>query len=100
MFTDRAIAIRCKTALVDPPRQETRTIAFSNASRVMMSRGLRSSSNSLRTAAPARKHSSSFKGSSAGVDELYGRDMPMHSIADAIVFAVYIPPQAPAPGQE
>jgi hypothetical protein len=31
---------------------------------------------------------------------LYGRLMPNVSIADAIVFAVYIPPQAPAPGHE
>ena len=35
-----------------------------------------------------------------GVDELYGRLMPSASAADAIVFAVYMPPQAPAPGQE
>jgi len=26
--------------------------------------------------------------------------MPIVSIADAMVFAVYMPPQAPAPGQE
>ena len=38
-------------------------------------------------------------GSSAGVDELYGSDMPSASIAEAIVLAVYMPPQAPAPGQ-
>lgn len=31
---------------------------------------------------------------------LYGRDIPIASIADAMVFAVYIPPQAPAPGHE
>src|SRR5690606_3617374 len=35
----------------------------------------------------------------AGVEELKGNDIPKASIADAIVFAVYIPPQAPAPGQ-
>jgi len=29
----------------------------------------------------------------------FGRLMPSASIATAIVFAVYIPPQAPAPGQ-
>ena len=94
----RAIAIRCSTALVEPPSAITTTIAFSNAARVMMSRGLRSRSSKLRIAAPARKHSSSLAGSSAGVDELYGSDMPSASIAEAIVFAVYIPPQAPAPG--
>lgn len=31
---------------------------------------------------------------------LYGRDIPSASIADAIVLAVYMPPQAPAPGHE
>jgi hypothetical protein len=31
---------------------------------------------------------------------LYGRDIPIVSIAEAIVLAVYIPPQAPAPGHE
>ena len=97
--TERAIAIRCSTALVEPPSTITTTIAFSKAARVMMSRGLRSSSSRLRIAAPARRHSSSFAGSSAGVDELYGSDMPSASIADAIVFAVYMPPHAPAPGQ-
>ena len=36
----------------------------------------------------------------AGVQEEYGSDMPSASIADAIVLAVYIPPQAPGPGQD
>ena len=64
-----------------------------------MSRGRMSRSSSTRIAAPARKHSSSLPGSSAGVDELSGSDMPSASIAAAIVLAVYMPPQAPAPGQ-
>ena len=97
--TERAIAIRCSTALVEPPSAITITIAFSNASRVMMSRGLRSRSSRLRIAAPAAKHSSSLRGWVAGVDELYGSDMPIASIAVAIVFAVYMPPQPPGPGQ-
>src|SRR3990172_1917851 len=96
----RAIAIKCSTALVDPPSAITTTIAFSNAARVMMSDGFKSSSNNFCIAAPARWHSSAFAGSTAGVEELYGSDMPSASIADAIVFAVYIPPQAPGPGQE
>ena len=33
-------------------------------------------------------------------DALYGSDMPNASIAEAIVLAVYIPPQAPAPGHD
>jgi hypothetical protein len=34
------------------------------------------------------------------VEELYGSDMPSASMADAMVLAVYMPPQAPGPGQE
>ena len=41
-FTLRAMAIRCSTALVEPPSAITTTIAFSNASRVITSRGLMS----------------------------------------------------------
>ena len=36
----------------------------------------------------------------AGIEELYGTLNPRASIALAIVFAVYIPPHAPGPGQE
>ena len=38
-----------------------------------------------------------LRGSSAGVEEEYGRLMPRASIAVAMVLAVYIPPQAPGP---
>ena len=74
------------------------TIAFSNAARVMIMRGVMSFSRRTRIALPAARHSPSFSGSVAGIDELYGSDIPNASIADAIVFAVYIPPHAPAPG--
>src|SRR5487761_2762114 len=67
--TARAIAMRCSTALVDPPSTVTSTMAFSKAARVMMSRGLMSFSSKLRIAAPERTHSSSFSGSSAGVED-------------------------------
>ena len=50
------------------------------------------------TCLPAILHSSFFKGSSAGLLLLYGRLMPIASIALAIVLAVYMPPHAPAPG--
>ena len=86
--------------MVDPPTAMIITSAFSNDFFVTMSRGLRSCSSSDRTAAPARRHSSVFDGSSAGFEELYGSESPSASIAVAIVFAVYIPPHAPAPGHE
>src|SRR5690606_16811047 len=95
-----AIAIRWSTALVDPPSAMTTVMAFSNASRVIISEGLISLSSSSRMALAAWRVSSDFSRLTAGFDEEYGKDMPIASIAEAIVLAVYIPPQAPAPGQE
>ena len=46
-------------------------------------------------ASTARLHSANFNGSAAGVEELYGNERPIASIATAIVLAVYKPPQAP-----
>ncbi len=74
-------------------------MAFSNAFLVTMSFGLMSFSSNKRTASPAFILSTFFSFPKAGFEELYGKDIPKASIADAIVFAVYIPPQAPAPGQ-
>ena len=68
--TERAIAIRCSTALVEPPRIVTTTMAFSKAARVMIALGLMSFSRRLRIASPARRHSSRLPGSSAGVELL------------------------------
>ena len=84
---------------MEPPNADTMTIAFSKASRVMMSRGRRSNSSRFLTAAPTLRHSFFFCSVVAGAEELYGSDIPIASIALAIVLAVYIPPQAPAPGQ-
>jgi hypothetical protein len=64
------MAMRCSTAFVEPPRAITTTIAFSNAARVMMSRGLMSFSSRFKIAFPAAWHSAIFCGSSAGVEEL------------------------------
>ena len=47
---------------------------------------------------PAVWHSEDFSLLRAGLDEEYGKAMPSASMAEAIVLAVYIPPQAPAPG--
>ena len=77
----------------------TTTIAFSNAARRHDVARLDVLLEQTRMAAPARQHSSILPGSSAGIDELYGSDMPSASMAEAIVLAVYMPPQAPAPGQ-
>ena len=73
--------------------------AFSKASRVMIWRGVRSCSNSARIARPTRSVSPRLAVPVAGMDELKGRLMPIASMALAMVLAVYMPPQAPGPGQ-
>jgi len=64
-----AMAIRCRTALVEPPRIMVRTMAFSNAARVMMSRGRMLFSRRRRMAGPTASHSSCFSLYAAGVDD-------------------------------
>ena len=94
-----AIAGRCSAAFVEPPMATTTAIAFSNALRVRMSLGRMSSLSSCSTRLPAQRHSSVRSGASAGIEALNGSAMPSASLAQAIVLAVYIPPQEPAPGQ-
>lgn len=65
-------------------------MAFSNAERVMISRGKIFFSRRLTIAGPMEAHSSRFSGYSAGKDESPGSVIPKASAQDAIVFAVYI----------
>ena len=51
------------------------------------------------TALPLASANPSRRRSTAGGAAEPGSDIPIASAADAIVFAVYIPPQAPSPGQ-
>ena len=53
---------------------------------------------SAQTAAPARRQSSSLASLTASWAELLGRLRPSASIAEAMVLAVYMPPQEPGPG--
>ena len=77
-----------ETVNIPSTRFLTTVMAFSNAFRVIISLGLISFSSSIRMASTARLHSSSFNGSAAGVEELYGNERPMDSMAIAIVLAV------------
>ena len=77
MPSARAIARRCSTRLVDPPSTIPTTIALPNAFRVTMSRGLKVHFQQLVDCFAAATHSSSLAGSSAGVDDEYGRLIPM-----------------------
>ena len=68
-------------------------MAFSNADRVMMSRGRTFFSSSVRMYGPTAAHSCSFSGYAAGYDDELGSVMPRASAHAAIVFAVYICPR-------
>lgn len=93
------MASRCSTALVEPPNAITTAIAFSNASRVMICRAVMPLRSISTTAWPERRANPSRRRSVAGGAALPGNDMPRASAALAIVFAVYMPPHAPSPGQ-
>ena len=98
MFADFAIANRWRTALVEPPKAMTTLIEFSNELFVKISLGLISFSNKLSIAWPTAKQSFFFSSETASCELLPGKLIPKASIADAIVFAVYIPPHEPGPG--
>jgi hypothetical protein len=62
----------------------------------MISLGLISFSNKI-LAFPASRHSCFFSSLRAGLEN-YSKLIPKASMAEDMVLAVYIPPQAPAPG--
>mmetsp|Transcript_65180 Transcript_65180/g.79774 ORF Transcript_65180/g.79774 Transcript_65180/m.79774 type:complete len:207 (-) Transcript_65180:459-1079(-) len=93
-----AMASKCSTALVDPPKAFTMTMAFSKDFFVRMSEGRRFLSSMPFTHFATRWHSARFSGDAAGEELEYGRDKPKASVAVAMVLAVYIPPHAPGPG--
>ena len=95
-----AMASRWSTALVEPPKAMTTAMAFSNASFVMMSRPRDTLAQQLdhgltRTCGRSRRGG----GRSRAARPSPGSDIPIASATEAIVLAVYMPPQAPSPGQ-
>ena len=93
------MASRWSTALVEPPSAMTTAMAFSKAGLVMIWRAVMPWRSRLTTASPERWAKPSRRRSTAGGAAEPGSDMPMASATDAIVLAVYMPPQAPSPGQ-
>ena len=77
----------------------TIAMAFSRDCLVMMSRVVIPWAIKLTTASPDAIAKPSRRRSTAGGAADPGNDIPIASAADAIVFAVYIPPHAPSPGQ-
>ena len=93
------MAIRCSTAFVDPASAMTTVMAFSKASLVMIGARLRRHRRDVPPPRPIARAYASRRESGAGGAADPGNDMPSASAADAIVLAVYMPPQAPSPGQ-
>ncbi|CAB4885298.1 unannotated protein [freshwater metagenome] len=77
----------------------TAVIAFSNAFLVKISRVVIPFAMRLTTAAPDASEYPSRRRSTAGGAAEPGSESPIASPTVAIVFAVYMPPQAPSPGQ-
>ena len=94
-----AMASRWSTALVEPPTAITTAIAFSKASRVRIWRGRRPALIAATSTLADSAALSAFSSSSAAMVDEQGRLMPIASMTDDMVLAVYIPPQEPAPGQ-
>ena len=92
------IARICKTALVDPPNNVIKRTAFSIDFLVIISLGLISFFIRLIIDLDIVSFSFNLSLLIAGLEELYGSAIPIASIADDIVLAVYIPPHAPGPG--
>ena len=85
--------------MVDPPKTAISLNAFSRDFLVTISLGFKSFSIKFFRYSPKTLHSSFLSLLTAGFEALKGNAIPQASIAEAIVLAVYIPPQAPAPGQ-
>ena len=94
-----AIAVKCKTAFVDPPKAMSTRMAFKNAFKFMILRGVKFSLTTSTTLFPLSYAIIFFFEDTASEVPQNGSDMPKASDAHAIVFAVNIPEHAPAPGQ-
>ena len=95
-----AIASRCSTALVEPPSAMTTAIAFSNASLVMMSpRGDPRLDQLDDGLARPRARTRRGGGPAPAGRRSRAATCPAPRPPTAIVLAVYMPPQAPSPGQ-
>ena len=85
--------------MVEPPSAITTAMAFSKAGLVMIWRAVIPWRSSSTTASPDLCAKPSRRRSTAGGAADPGSDIPIASATEAIVLAVYMPPQAPSPGQ-
>ena len=99
MPISRAMAMRCRTALVDPPLAATLAMVFSIDLRVMICEGRRLARTASMIMRPASRVAACLSCRVAGTPESCMGEMPRISPLMAMVLAVNWPPHAPAPGQ-
>ena len=95
-----AIALKWIGALVDPPIAELTTMTFSNASRVMILEGRRSSHTMSTMRLPVRYAICARSLCGAGMAAQPGSDMPSASASEFMVDAVPMVLQCPGDGAE
>ena len=93
-----AIAGKCNAVFDEPPSAISTAIAFSNASFVIISFGLRPASKTFIICIPAFFANLSLSENTAGTVPFPGSPIPSASVKQFIVFAVYIPEQDPHVG--
>ena len=94
-----AIAGKCNAVLEDPPSAISTATAFSNASLVKISLGLKSAFKTSIICIPAFLASLALSENTAGTVPFPGSPIPSASVKQFIVFAVYIPAHDPQVGQ-
>ena len=100
MSNSCAMAMRCSTALVDPPEAQTAAMAFSmRLARDDLRRTDAFAGEVHDDAAGLAARPRAFSADMAGTPEIIMGEMPRNSPAMAMVLAVNWPPQAPGPGQ-
>ena len=86
-----AMAVKCRTVLVEPPSAMSSRIAFSNAGFVNIFRGVMSFRTALTAACPLMNASLRFFAEAERPVPHPGMLMPSASVRHAMVFAVYNP---------
>ena len=93
-----AIAGKCNAVFEDPPNAMSTATAFSNASLVKISLGLKSAFKTSIICIPAFLASLALSENTAGTVPFPGSPIPSASVKQFIVFAVYIPAHDPHVG--
>ena len=94
-----AIAVRCRTLLVEQPKAMSTRRALANAAGVITSRGRRFFASTCMICMPASLARRVRAAATAGIVPLPGSAIPIASLRQFIELAVNMPEHEPQPGQ-